>query len=778
MRLNLSESFPKTIGRYELINRLAVGGMAELFLARPKSPVAQRKQVVIKRLLPHMAADPYFNAMFIDEAKLTTLLTHRNIAGCYELGRDGDLLYMVMEYIDGIDCLGLLRECARQKMRIPPPAAVYIAHEILDALHFAHSQLDEQGEPMGVVHRDISPSNVLLSRKGEVKLVDFGIARASSRQHKTKDGTLKGKYGYMSPEQVLEENIDCRSDIFSVGIVLAELLTGRRLFAARNELDVLLMVRDVQLTRLERYGQHIDPILHQILLKALNKQVEDRYQTAADFRSVLARWLKKCEPRVSRSSIAFVVDTLYDEIWSDKKKQEAEKSSKSAPGIPALRVATGDTGATPRPIAIDLSDAYPKIEMIDGIPSGHMDSRDSLPIVSIELAESGPYAVSGKVNAAPVGDGVVVAPSNPYAVSEKVNASHLSDGVVSPMESSDEWMSIELSDLMGMNSGPVAVAPEQTAVPTPIEEFELSDVHELFTFSSAPTPGRVEIAEYFAEEALDFDDSLVSMVEHRRTAPGRGEGQEQWPTANIADRPVRPPDDSGSFNQSPPIAVFYRLSIARASGLLEARFGAIQKAVYFREGIPEYVASNVSTELFGSYLVSNGVLTSGELSMALAMKSYYNGRLGDTMVALGLLEPLDVFRLLTKQVRERLIDLCAWTRGDFAWYGGRENPYDSFPLDLNAMEIIGTAAQDLPIQIVRDWLHTLHPRCYPRRTRNHRVNIEVFQWGEFLSQLYDSLDGEFYLAEVQEYYQEQGQLDLFIRALYLLTHTQMISVAS
>src|SRR5204862_872956 len=215
----------------------------------------------IKRLLPHLVADETYKAMFIDEAKLTARLVHPKIAQTFELGRADNSLFIAMEYVEGIDVLALLREFASRKRRVDPHLGAWIAHEVLDALDYAHNLQDEGGKSLGIVHRDISPSHVLLSMRGDVKLVDFGIARAidPERAHKSKTGTLKGKYGYMSPEQVIEQNLDARSDLFSVGVVLAELLTGRRLFAAANELDVLLMVRDARLHRLDKYGADLEP---------------------------------------------------------------------------------------------------------------------------------------------------------------------------------------------------------------------------------------------------------------------------------------------------------------------------------------------------------------------------------------------------------------------------------------------------------------------------------------------------------------------------------------
>src|SRR4051812_2172295 len=296
--------------------------MAELFIATAPGEHGFQKKVVIKRLLPHLVLDETYNAMFIDEAKLTARLVHPKIAQTFELGKVDDQLFIAMEYIDGIDVLALLREFAARRRRVDPQLAAWIAHETLDALDYAHNLNGEDGKPMGIVHRDISPSNVLLSVRGDIKLVDFGIARAKDpdRAHKSKSGTLKGKYGYMSPEQVIEQQLDARSDVFSVGVVLAELLTGRRLFAAANELDVLLMVRDAKLTRFEKYGADIDPGLADIVRKALKKSVEERWQSAAQFRDAVAEWLFEHRHRITSKIVADVVTDLRDAVIERRSK--------------------------------------------------------------------------------------------------------------------------------------------------------------------------------------------------------------------------------------------------------------------------------------------------------------------------------------------------------------------------------------------------------------------------------------------------------------------------
>ncbi len=307
-----SVPLPSQFGRYTLLERLAVGGMAEVFRAKIVSSHGFEKVIVIKRILPHLVADKTFVSMFIDEAKLTAQLTHPKIVQILDFGDVSGNYFIALEFIDGFDGLGLLRTCGQRRVRLPLHIAVFIIMEVLEALDYAHNARDMEGRPMQIVHRDISPSNVFLSRRGDVKLGDFGIAHAQERESKTQAGTLKGKYGYMSPEQVTGAGLDGRSDLFAVGIVLAEMLMGRRLYTADNDLDVLLMVRDARTERLDKYTADLPPKLNQILRKSLKKDPAERLQTAAQFRETLAEYLFESGRRVSSADLRTFVNQLFE----------------------------------------------------------------------------------------------------------------------------------------------------------------------------------------------------------------------------------------------------------------------------------------------------------------------------------------------------------------------------------------------------------------------------------------------------------------------------------
>jgi serine/threonine protein kinase len=302
----MSRSSPALVGKYQVIERLAVGGMAEVLKARVLGQHGFEKLVVIKRILPHLATDPHFVDMFFDEARLTAQLEHPNIVQVFELGTDSEFPYIAMQYVDGVDVLGLLQRCATTQIRLPAGVAAFIIRCVLDALDYAHHATDSAGRRLGVIHRDVSPGNILLSTRGDVKLTDFGIARAQEQRHKTNTGAIKGKYGYVSPEQIRGDEVDHRADLFSAGVVLAEMVMARRLFAADNDLDTLLMVRDAKVDRLYEHEQEFPRDLRDIVVRALQAHPDSRWPSAAAFRDELDEWLVHNGHASSRDVAEFV----------------------------------------------------------------------------------------------------------------------------------------------------------------------------------------------------------------------------------------------------------------------------------------------------------------------------------------------------------------------------------------------------------------------------------------------------------------------------------------
>lgn len=1082
------DSYPISFGRYTLVERLAMGGMAELFLATAPGEHGFQKKVVIKRLLPHLAREPVYTAMFIDEAKLTAALVHPKIAQTHELGRFENDLFIAMEFVDGIDVLALLREHAWLRKRIPVEQAVWICHEVLDALDFAHNLADERGQSLGIVHRDISPSNVLLSRRGDVKLVDFGIARASAagRHHRTKSGTLKGKYGYMSPEQVTEQPIDARSDLFSVGVVLAEMLCGRRLFAAAAEIDVLLMVRDARLTRLDQFGGHIPPALDQILRKALRKEPDERWSSAAELRDVLADWLFQERLRVGPRQIAELVESFHDTAWRRRRESMAKaaaaveaagQAAEAAVDPAAEQTLTPGTGVSPEPLGpppadprleppgLDLSVLDPRasavdtglIQAPDGLRRRRPASTDGLPIIeavaeplylevsqpmSVQRADvaparaeseiTGPVALvedsvdldladlteppgleldppgsrplwtpdadpepllnpptdprvrrvaaaldggldpdlglpgrgpasspalkptrgpepvrelqrpasspalepfgrasnarqvpqaQPRVPSAPVATPSARAASSP-ALARPAGLADPAPVAARPPPSGPIPLLFDDDDDLGLGpagfrheastSGPSAAPPSgpvaapltargSTPPPRPSRlEIEPSRRPELEPVRrSEPEPARTQRPEEQppargstpdlqpASLISDLDPPVPppsrggpspSTVRNERTSqpimsaaarnramstsppvappvdataatrrpgprvqapPGRGgflgdeldaladdidaavqqlqvpvaEGEtsgplprtrsgDTWPAGDFDEstgggraRP-RPPSASdeaararraseapapelgtptarGDFAQNPPMTVLFRLAVAGATGLLTAAVGGIRKEIYVRAGVAEYVTSNMASELLGNYLVARGALSSGELAMALAMMPHYGGKLGDTLVGLGLLKPLEVFRYLNHQVREKLIDVCTWTKGGYAWYEGRVNQRNAFPIDLNQFEVLGAGAMAVRDDVVAGWMQQVGAARAVRVRARPAIELERFEIAG-LAAMYDKADGTRTVGELVTDALDPGHQRRLARMLRLLVQCELV----
>jgi serine/threonine-protein kinase len=271
-----------TCGNYVLLERIGEGGMAEVFTAKTTATLGVHRVLALKRLLPNLATNRRFVTMFVDEARIAVDLVHDNIVQIYELGVSKGQHYIAMEYVPGCDLADLLDDLAREDRVLPVPHATYIATCVGAALEYAHGRSDDKGESLGIVHRDISPQNVLISYDGAVKVADFGIALAKHRVHHTVGLRLKGKIVYMSPEQAWGGELDERSDIFSLGSVLYRMLTGRLAFNAPRDLDALAMVRSAKITPPRAIRPEIPPQLERIVQRAMARNPGDRFQGAGE----------------------------------------------------------------------------------------------------------------------------------------------------------------------------------------------------------------------------------------------------------------------------------------------------------------------------------------------------------------------------------------------------------------------------------------------------------------------------------------------------------------
>jgi serine/threonine-protein kinase len=622
---------PKAVGRYQILDRLAVGGMAELFKATLTGDHGFEKLVAIKKILPHLAVDRSFVEMFIDEARITAQLDHRHIVQVFELGTDADTPYIAMQYVDGLDVLALLRECARTQIRLPADLAALIARDVLDALDYAHHALDSSGRPLGIIHRDISPGNVLLSWRGDVKLTDFGIARAAERRHKTEAGTLKGKYGYMSPEQVSGSEIDPRSDLFAVGILLAEMVMARRLFTSTNDLDILLMVRDARLDRLHKYASEFPVELRVLVTRALQRRPEDRWHSAAQFRDALDEWLQRTT-RVSSRDLAALLGQVIN------------------------------------------------------APTAHLH-----------------------------GEG---------------------EGVVS--DEDDEQVGL---------SGPLTRMSQAQA------EAEAARARAEFISGEAIPSGATG----------DIGSSGILSL----SVAGEEDG-----AAEAVDVPSGP-RETGEIAQQPVLRLVYRLAQGKGTGMLalEGRAGMLKEA-YLVDGQPQFVSSNVEGERLGNFLIQQGALTPQALQRAISVMHHFGGRLADTLVGLDILDPLEAYRLLAKQVAAKLMDTFSWQKGRYTWTPRHPNPWKARSLHLDAFRVIGAGAAQLGEPLIEDWLST-NLKGFVVREPIQDGELAQFGLGDALLRVYSLLDGRTRLGELANKVRSPEARVNLLRLTYLLVQTDL-----
>jgi serine/threonine protein kinase len=571
-----------SLGPYRIERRLAVGGMAEVFVARRQGPHGFEKRLALKRILPQHARDPEFVGMFIDEARLAARLEHPNIVQMFDFREHDGALFMAMELVEGTTVGRLLRTVASHRETVPLGPALHVAHEAAAALAYAHTLRDEQGNPLDVVHRDVSPANLLLNRQGHVKLTDFGIARCRTTVERTGDGHIRGKIGYMSPEQVVGDPIDASTDVFTLSVVLSELLVAEPLFGTGVDLEVLIQIRNADLAVLRRAGSHLPQDVMRLLEWGLSRDPDHR-PTAAQ----LERALREVMAR------------------------------------------RGELGRGQQELARLL-------ERLDLVPKSEVDAAaqeaGARPTFLVELDEH------------------EVAPPNTKELLDRLSI--------------DPPATYELRLPNGALEGPLPFSEMVRRIVTGALQPGTEVRKERGDFESA---GHMpELQRYLGSKALRWEPSGPTDGVSRRGVLGGGR---LLPTA-------------------------HQLTARRETGVLHLWDGARQKRIYFVEGRPDFVASNLENELLGEWLVARGTILRMELEMALALLPRYEGRLGDALVGLGVLRPMELFRAVSEQVRNRYLEAFRWTRGHWAYVRGERCGEETFPLPSGEYELLRDAAME------------------------------------------------------------------------------------
>jgi serine/threonine protein kinase len=361
-----------SFGKYQILEKIATGGMAEIYKAQLQGIGGFQRQLAIKLILPNLSNNSEYIQMLADEAKVAGLLSHANIVQIFDLSEHEGNWFIAMELVDGCDLAKVMRRVREKGITLPIPLAIFITAEILKGLDYAHTRTATQNgieQPLNIIHRDISPPNILISQQGEVKLTDFGIARASLKVLETLSGVVKGKYDYMSPEQAANLPLDHRSDLFSMSVVFYQMLTGEHPFRADNELATVNRIRTGRYTPIAQYNANIPVELQRILDKALGPEPDDRFESAVEFKEALDAFFHEYGFLFTQSNLSSYLKDLFPEL----RETEAPVVDPPTPvALPGRQVAQQGNTASPRPrhhsLTTEAIDDSEEITLVQGSP--------------------------------------------------------------------------------------------------------------------------------------------------------------------------------------------------------------------------------------------------------------------------------------------------------------------------------------------------------------------------------------------------------------------------
>jgi len=632
---------PVKFGPYWLDARLAVGGTAEVYVARPIDAKVQPRRLIVKRLLPHFVADPDGRTMFEREAALHAAVHHENVVKIFASGIEGEEPWLAMELVDGCDLYRLLRRMAGENQLMSPSVATYVAREVLSALGSVHGARDANGQPLGIIHRDVTPSNLYLSSEGRVKLGDFGIARSASRAtlRSGASAMLKGKFAYLTPEQVAGEPFDQRADLFSLAAVYSEMLLGKPLFAGSGQLAVLLAIRDCRTDALREARGRLPKGLFEVLEKALARDPTKRFPTAEALSEALQPF--DVDPAAAKGEIGALVRWVQTAPSTDQISAVRESAGR-------IRAAIPGGGDASKPV-----DSERTTGEYEPIPSH---------VVTQGGSKLGPWAFARLVEA---------------IATEEVGRG---DSV----------------DYMGRGLAPI------------------ESIEELARFLPAPTANTTNRLDGVG--APDFVDEVSTSA-----------------LVTVLLRVIETEATGVLFAEGP--------TESRRSPRNETGEGG-RKELYFVGGKLHHVASNNASELLGEYLVRRRVISRDELDFALAVLPRYGGRMGDTLISLGLVASLDIFRAIRDQGRDRLVDLFQWRTGKLTFYADQKPPHVEFPLELDLPGLIlaGVEAAEPGDAPIESWRARLAETVGPASTVRPRPKVRAAAWPTVMRRLLDVTD--------------------------------------
>jgi eukaryotic-like serine/threonine-protein kinase len=631
---------PVPFGPFLLERRLAVGGSAEVFLARPRRGIRPAARFVVKRVLHRTDQDDAFR-MLVHEAELNQAVRHPNVVEMYGAGQVDGEPYLAMEYVDGVDLLRLLRRAESEKRPLSYQLCAYIAANIAAALSAVHGATDERNAPLEIVHRDVTPSNVYLSNDGDIKLGDFGIARVSLarvRGPNTAAG-LKGKFGYLAPEQIAGEPFDHRADLFALTVVLGEMLIGERIFPGSGQLAVLLAIRDGNFEPLRRRQADIPAPLYELCLRGLAREPSARFQSAAEFEALL-RPFETPSPEELRTVLSHWVRWAGDSTQLTKSIQGQIRES-----VARMKAAREAQNSFEPPVGVTLSDSPAKLTELSskglGRPRENERIRARVRLSSLHGVEEIPF-------------------------------SRLVEMIATGKLNGDDEVALSGEDLRPIREIPALaryLAPSSTATTSRVFQVGIPDYQTQL-----------------------HDTPLLEILGRLRQNVETG--------ALFVERR----DEAGTQKR---------------------------KEIYLKDGRLLHVAASERDELLGEYLIRREALTRAELESALEVISRQGGRLGDTLVAMGIVDAVDVFRAIRDLGRDRVAALCSWTRGMASFYRGTEPTHVEFPLELDLtspmMAGVLVATQGSPGDQLPDYATEVvpGPRAPTMASRKERGSVPI-----------------------------------------------------
>jgi eukaryotic-like serine/threonine-protein kinase len=643
---------------YVIERRIAAGGMAEVFVAKRVGPHGFEKRVALKRILPQFAVESDFVNMFIDEARLAARLSHANVVQVFDFGKTEGSFFIAMELVEGSNVNQLLRGVASRDEAVPLDIALHIVHEAAEALAYAHSLRDESGAPLRIVHRDVSPANLLITRDGHVKLSDFGIARAASFEARTQTGQLRGKLGYMSPEQVLGRELDGRSDVFTLTTVLAEMLIAEPLFGKGQDLDVLMRIRDVDLTVLDSSRRRVSQDVRRLIAAGLTRRPEDR-PDAAQFLQLVAEVAQRRGFTHAAGRLARMLSRL--ELVAPR---------------PGDELAT-EAGAK---------------------PTNFVDPHSTV-TASVEEAATHDRAVTYRVR-------------TEFGLLGPLSYSELVERIMGAQVDGDAMVS-----RAGM----------------PFERAQ----------------GLPELRRFLRSPAL------------------------QW-----RDRDVFAPTWRGGLQGASLLPLVHRLTAGHETGVLHMREGRRQKKLYFVDGRPDFIASTDPNELLGAHLVATRVCLRMEVDMALAVLDRYEGRLGDALVGLGILRPVQLFRAVQGQVKMRFLEAFRWRTGEWRFVRGARSEEETFAVQQDACELLRDASYEAHPAELEAALAPVRERVLLRASAAP-MPLAAYRLPSQWAALIEQVSGQSTLSSIvaRESSQRGADVEDVYRALYLGLSCELIRAA-